>query len=375
MSDRKLLKGEASPLMPFLGLLIMTLMFGTMSVPIQEFFSSEMDESIGDLDRVVTAKSSAQLYFYNYVPTAATYSAYQTSYDLAKEGGGENIDWSSDLYTEDEGYPGYVYNPGQTCSTMELLNRIECKLGDNVTENLQENRISGSSEGRCERPDYDLDVYFSQENYSLQGGAYAFSPIETRCDFPSDGSVRYQANNSFLSLDFDVSGNRYITLAEEADRALNGLYEEWSSDVEDHYVATETQCNVEDYETAEEEAVDDAESDITQAFESAPSGSPIEDIVFQAREITGPSTTFSEDTSTDIFKGSDSQDSSVVGSCNCDEDGDNCDPVYEAEVNVTVQRSDVKLVLIDEFSKIPVDLGKRTMEFRVDSYEHFYQED
>lgn len=374
MSGRSMMKGEASPLLLALGLMIMALIFGAMAFPIQNFFSSEMDESLGDLDRVTAAKTSAQLYFYNYVPTAATYSAYQTSYELAKQGGGKEIDWSSELYTEVEDYPGYLYNPGQTCSTMELLNRIECRLGENVTENLQENRISGSSEGRCTRPDYNLDVYFDQKNYSLQGSVFALSPIETECDFP-DGNVRYQANNSFLSLDFEVSGNRYITLAEEANKALKGLYSEWGSNVDDYYVATETQCNVKDYESAEEEAVNDAESDITQAFENAPSSSEIEDIVFQTRKITGPSTTFSEGTSTGLFKGSGSQNSLVVGSCDCNEDGTNCDPVYEAEVNITVQRSDVKLVLIDEFSKIPVDLGKRTMEFRVDSYEHFYQQD
>ena len=373
MSDKGL-KGEVSPLMPMIGVMVMTLIFGTMALPIQDFFSSETDEAVGDLDRMTTAKTSAQLYFYNYVPTAATYAAHNNSYNLAKQGGGEDVDWSSEVYTESGAPPIYQYNPGGGCSGLELLNRIECQLGENVTQDLRNKWISGSEEGRCTRPDYELDVYFDQASHSLEGSAYAFSPIETRCDF-IEGRVRYQANNSFLSLDFDVSGNRYITLAEEADRALNGLYDEWSSDVEDHYVATETQCNVKDYETAEEEAVSDAESDITQAFDAAPSSSSIKDIVFQTRKITGPSTTFSEDTSTDIFKGSDSQDSSVVGSCNCDEDGDNCDPRYEAEVNITVQRSDVKLVLIDEFSKIPVDSGKRTMEFRVDEYQHFYQED
>lgn len=374
MSDRKM-KAEASPILLMVGVLVLALVFGAMAIPINELFSSEMDESIGDLDRVATTKSSAQLYFYNYVPTAATYAAYQESFELGRRGGSKDIDWSSDLYTESENqYPGYVYNPGQTCSSDDVVNEITCRLGDNVTEELRERYISGSEDGRCQRPDYNLDVYFSQEDYSLEGSAFALSPIETRCNFP-DGNVRYQANNSFLSLDFDVSGNRYIKLAEEADRITEGLYNEWSSGVDDNYVGTETQCNNKDFESAEEEAVNDAESDIDQAFDDAPDSSDISDIVVQAFEVTGPSTTFSEGTSTDAFKGSDSQSSEVVGDCNCDEDGDNCDPVYEAEVNVTVDRSDMELVLIDEFSKIPVDLGKRTLEFRVDEYQHFYQED
>lgn len=370
----KVKKGEVSPLMPMLGVMIMTLIFGTMALPIQDFFSSETDEAVGDLDRMTTAKTSAQLYFYNYVPTAATYSAHNNSYNLAREGGGKDIDWSSEAYTESEAPPIYRYNPGGGCTSLELLNRIECQLGENVTQDLRNKWIAGSDEGRCTRPDYELDVYFDQASHSLEGSAFAFSPIETRCDF-TEGQVRYQANNSFLSLDFDVAGNRYIKMAEEANRTLNGLYDEWSSDVDDHYVATEIQCDVLGYGSAEEEAVNDAESDITQAFDAAPSSSSISDIVFQLREITGPSTTFSEGTSTDIFKGSDSQESSVVGSCDCNENGTNCDPLYETEVNITVQRSDVELVLKDEFSKIPVDSGKRYMEFRVDEYQHFYQED
>lgn len=372
MLDR--LKGEASPLMPMLGVMIMTLIFGTMALPIQDFFSSEMNEAVGDLDRVTTAKTSAQLYFYNYVPTAATYSAHNNSYNLAKQGGGEDVDWSSELYTESNAPPVYQYNPGGGCSGLELLNKIECQLGENVTQDLRDKWVSGSSEGRCTRPDYELDVYFDQASHSLEGSAYAFSPIETRCDF-SKGRVRYQANNSFLSLDFDVAGNRYIAMAEEANRTLNGLYDEWSTDVDDHYIGTETECNTKDYESAEEEAVSDAESDITDAFNDVSFVPELEDMIVVQKSILGPSTTFSMDTSTDVFKGTDSQSSSEVGKCSCDEDGDNCDPVYEAEVNVTVQRSDVELLMKDKFSKIPVDSGKRYMEFRVDEYQHFYQED
>lgn len=373
MSDKGL-KGEVSPLMPMIGVMVMTLIFGTMALPIQDFFSSETDEAVGDLDRMTTAKTSAQLYFYNYVPTAATYSAHNNSYNLAKQGGGEDVDWSSEVYTESEAPPIYQYNPGGGCSALELLNRIECQLGENVTQDLRNKWISGSEEGRCTRPDYELDVYFDQASHSLEGSAFAFSPIETRCDF-IEGRVRYQANNSFLSLDFDVAGNRYIKMAEEANRIFQDLYNGWSSDVDDYYVATETQCNVKDYESAEEEAVNDAESDIVDSFEDVSFEPEPGQMVVEQRGITGPSTTFSEDTSTDVFKGTDSQSSSVVGECNCDEDGDNCDPVYEAEVNITVQRSDVELVLKDKFSKIPVDSGKRYMEFRVDEYQHFYQED
>lgn len=373
MSGRKR-KAEVSPLMPMVGVMVMALIFGTMALPIQDFFSSETNEAVGDLDRLTTAKTSAQLYFYNYVPTAATYSAHNNSYNLAKQGGGESIDWSSDIYTESEAPPTYQYNPGSGCSGLELVNKIECQLGENVTQDLRDKWISGSDEGRCTRPDYDLDVYFDQASHSLEGGAYAFSPIETRCDF-IEGNVRYQANNSFLSLEFDVAGNRYIRMAEEANKAFEGLYDKWSTEVQDHYVSTETQCDVKDYETAEEEAVGSAESDITSAFNGVSFVPEPEDMIVDKKGITGPSTTFSEGTSTDLFKGSDSQSSSVVGDCNCDEDGDNCDPVYEAEVNIRVQRSDVELVLKDEFSKIPVDSGKRYMEFRVDSYEHFYQED
>jgi hypothetical protein len=164
-------------------------------------------------------------------------------------------------------------------------------------------------------------------------------------------------------------------MAEEANKAFEELYNGWSTDVNNYYVGTETQCNTKDYESAEEEAVSDAESDITDAFNEVSFVPEPEDMIIDQKSITGPSTTFSEDTSTDVFKGSDSQSSSVVGDCNCDEDGDNCDPVYEAEVNITVRRSDVKLVLKDRFSKIPVDSGKRYMEFRVDEYQHFYQED
>ncbi|MFB6192994.1 MAG: hypothetical protein ABEK00_01985, partial [Candidatus Nanohaloarchaea archaeon] len=208
MLDKKRL-GDVSPLMIALGLLIMALVFGSLSFPIQKFFSTKMDTTINDLDRIADAKSYGQLYFYNYVPTAAMYSTYQNSYELAKKGGSSNLEWDSSIFSGPN-IP-YQYLPGSSCTTMDTLNRIQCRLGKNVTEDLQKNYVSGSSEGRCERPEYSFDVYFNQKDYSLEGSIYAFSPIQNTCTFP-DGEVMYRANNSFINLNFKVSGNRYMKL-------------------------------------------------------------------------------------------------------------------------------------------------------------------
>ncbi|QKQ98897.1 hypothetical protein GKQ38_05240 [Candidatus Nanohaloarchaea archaeon] len=365
-------KGEPSPLMLALGLFIMAVIFGTMSFPIQNFFSTQLDTSVEDLDRVADAKSYAQLYFYNYVPTAATYSTYQNSYQMAKEGGGKTIEWSSSIYT-DSGLPDYAYIPGGGCGSYEIIGEIRCELGENVTDDLQENYLSQVSEGRCGRPRYNLDIYFSQKNYSLSGGAFALSPIKANCSFP-DGKVMYKANNSYLSLDFEVSGDRYLRMARESKRITKGLYQEWSS-ISDSYSGTETACGYKDYSTAEQEAVNDAEQAVRQAFNNAPQSSDISHVTVETFEILGPSDSFTEGETTEIFKGSDSQSYDALGDCGCDEDGDNCETEYEAKVNVTLEKTNVKLVLKDRFSKIPVDSGKRYMEFVVDNYTHYYQRD
>ncbi|MFB6199319.1 MAG: hypothetical protein ABEJ83_00445 [Candidatus Nanohaloarchaea archaeon] len=363
--------GEVSPLMMALGLLMMVLIFGSMSFPIQKFFSTKMDTTINDLDRIADTKAHAQLYFYNYVPTSAMYSTYQNSYELAKQGGSPNLEWDSDIFSGES--DRYHYNPGVSCRSMELLNRIQCRVGKNVTEDLQENYISGSSDGRCERPDYNLDVYFDQKSYSLEGNVFAFSPIENRCRFP-DGRVMYRANNSFINLNFKVSGNRYMKLAEEAKRLTKGLYEEFKN-VDDYYVGTATACGSKDFESAEQEAVNSAESAVRNAFSSAPAGSTVSSMVVEERKITGPSDSFPEGASTDVFSGSTAQSSSSIGDCGCNENGTNCETEYRAKVNVTLEKTNVKLVLEDRFSKIPVNSGKKYMEFVVDSYTHHYQKD
>lgn len=387
MLDKKR-KGEPSPLLIGLGLLIGVVILGTMAYPIQNFFAGELDTSIEDLDRVADSKAYGQLYFYNYVPTAGVYSTYQNSYELARQGGSPSLDWNSDMYSSSSSNIPYGYYPGTSCSTIQdTISRIGCRLGENVTDDMQ-SLVTASDSGRCERPDYNLDVWFNQGSHSIEGNIFAIDPIQVTCSF-SDGEAMYRANNSFLSLDFDVTGNRYLHMAEEANRTLNTLYREW--DEINYYTAkSNAVCSVgnTEYSNAESDALSSANTDVTNGFQSAISGGPnLNQMIFEEAFIKGPSDTLDYGATSNNFTVGQTNTELTDVNNNCcghsnDPDGDNdyndgpCnDWEDKAKVNITVEESNVKLVVKDQFSKVPVNSGKRYMEFIVNPYTHDFTSD
>lgn len=381
MYDRK---GEPTAVLAAVGLLVLALVFGMMSLPVNTYFSDNLDTSVEDLDRIADTKAYGELYFYNYIPTAGIYSTYQNSYDLAKQGGSPSLDWNSDMYSGAGNNIPFGYYPGTSCSTIQdTISRISCRLGENVTEDVQD-LVQASNSGRCERPDYNLDVWFNQNSHSIRGNVFAIDPVRVDCNFP-DGKTMYRANNSFLSLSFDVTGNRYLQMAEEANRTLYQLHDNWQS-VDTHYTDTVKKCDERDYEAAEENVVSFIDGNVSRGFNNAPQTPSTSQMGFEKFEVVSTYNYHNNNKQSSWFEGTYSQtDLGDVGDCNChgyhDHDGDNnteqhcVDDIYKVKVNITVDRSKVDLVVNDTFSKVPVNSGKRYMKFRVEPYTHKFPSD
>ncbi|WEL23893.1 hypothetical protein [Candidatus Nanohalovita haloferacivicina] len=373
MYDRK---GEPSAVLAAVGLLVLSLVFGMMSLPVNSYFSDNLDTSVKDLDRMADTKAYGELYFYNYVPTAALYTTYQNTYEMAKQGGGPNVDWDYEIYKSSSNNIPYNRIPGNTCSTLPIIGEISCKLNNEVEQDLN-NMVTSGQAGRCERPDYSLGVWFEENPYSLKGNIFAANPIQVNCDLP-DGQTMYKANDSFLNLEFDATGNRYLKMAEEANRTLYQIYDNWQS--VDKYVGKSTkQCSIghSDFSTAEDNALSSANQKVNEGvYNVISSGTNYKDMVYDEVVLKGPSQNLDYGATSNNFSVKQTHKTrNDVGSCCASTNGTCYDWEDQAKVTLTVQKSNLKLVLKDKFSKVPVNSGKRYMEFIVDPYNHDFTDD
>lgn len=376
--------------------MILSVTLAGVSIPIGDILSQEASLTVNDLGRAAQTKSIAQVYYYNYIPTAGEHSINQKAYELGKVGGGEEVQWRT---SEFNSMGGFYYLPGYdpSCDGKRFLQEISCRLERNATKYFREKYLSKGGAFECNRPknDFYLDVQQKEwiqgqiSNIGTNGSAFDFSygALNVTCTFPGEGSVKYLSGSDFLYQTFRVRGNRYVNLTHEANRTLYSVYQAWQP--VDYYTDTSDKtCSVgtSDYEQAEQRAVNNGENDITSKFDSA-YGSPSDPYFNYVYDRVDRDQTFTYPygTTSTIFNGT--EETSVVTtsdkSCNCHthtrDDGSTYNECHaykkRAKVNITAVASEVELKIRDERLKVVTEEGWKYLEFKVDPYMHFFTRD
>ncbi len=392
---RARIKGTIGSPLIMVGLMIGAVMMAGLSIPVSQFFSDTSDRAVNDLNRMVETRAQADLYFYNYVPTAAAYSTYQTAHDLGDQGGGTDIDWNSYMFNEmTSGGPAVPpiapIGPG-SCSGQ--LSEIECNLEQDTSDYLDVNYLQGGglSSTYCSRPDYAVDIFFLDDR-STTGYLSAFQPIESTCNF-YEGQVHYEAEDSFLFLTYDMQDNRFLTAANSTNRTLFRLYHKWQN--VGTYTASNQVCGSptnSEYQTVLQDATDDAEDDITSYLGDVQSAFPkVDGFTHPEFKITGPSDNLGYGVSTDKFKDARQPEAKTwetsngnccfYGACEVTDQYGNCITNYcerdyhTAHAEVKPNKTNVKLVIRDMNYKIPTENGWKRMNFVVNPYTHVFTSD
>lgn len=370
-------KASVANILPMLGILLATVMFTFSSIPVMEAFGDELTDSVSDLDRVSKAKTAGQLYFYNQAPLSASYAVHQSSYELAKGGGvtRDKIEWSYD---------------GLRSSSL-----IQDSVGLTIGVNLGSKAHTMFREEYLKQPDVLGDCAINKQDFTLGLPGYTQSKqrlgiagsvgsggkLEVECE-NSETSVNYVSSQ--ISTGFNSSDNRFYQLADDSTSFFIELGEEWSGNVNDEYTGSEVSCGSKDWESAEQDAVEEAENDIKNAFSQAKTGYPTYSgfSILEAK-ILDASEQFEHGTQTSIFTGTLETDSEDLGSCGCETCYNkfgqpytcDCETEYRTEVTVKPQETQVKWALEDSKYRVPTKNGWKNLEFRIDSYIHSFQQD
>lgn len=347
-------------------------MLASLRMSIGSVYASTATQSIDDLNRITEAKSTADIYSYDYVPLAFTYSVQQASHTLGMKGGGEEIKWSeSSLESSSSTQYGFARMPGVSEEELHpIYNQIYSNLEENTESYYDDNYESSASTTSCAVRSSGFQLSFLQRIESLEGTVYNSRPLQSSCTFAS-GDVHYRGGENFVSFSFTAADNRYLELVKEQIDAFQDLKDSW--DEVSTYSSTKKDCGG-DYpvEEAHNSALGKAEDAIKQKFNDALSSYP-KTGGFQVtkQELVEMDQTFDTGDDTDVFNGSETIEKST-GDCNCQTDDGNeiCDTEYIATSTIDPEFSKARLYINDTRYHIPSEEGWVNLAFRVDPYIH-----
>lgn len=415
-------KGAAGMLVMFAMLLVLASILGIQTLPISQTFGEKTADSVEDLSRVVQTKSATFNYFYNYVPTAGTYSVHQTTFDLANKGGGESINWETDtefdnLYVRD--LSSCTSSGGGSNLFSGFLGALlsgssfECLLNADYTGQVPSNSFDGFKQyyknNYVENPTV-LNCDFADVGSATFDITSAAPPItgipvtveadqalEATCQFV-DGSVKYSSRGDSFQTFSTSEDNRYYILAEDTANVLKLLREDWATNVDEETGSARDGCYTylpePPWKEAEENAVSKMESTISSRLSNViedyrtkengrlkGSEAIKEGFEIERRNLdVDPSGQFNYGTTSEIFQGANveyDEETGCEGCECCDDDEEDCTKEYYAKAWVTVEAHESALdwVLKDEQYKIPTENGWRNLEFTVTKYNHSFEED
>lgn len=362
----KMKKGSIANVIPILGLLLASILFTFQSIPISNAFSSELTESISDLNRVTQTKSVADLYLYNQIPMAASHSVHQSSYQVASNSGNiglESIEWDYEGLRE-----GSIFG-----STM---NTISVNLQTNTTSIFQDKYLTDNEAfGDCDinKDQFGLVLPGYQSSGDTDDIAGSVNPggrLEVKCE-SSDGSTRYLSE--YLSANFVANDNRFYQLSNDTVSFFMDLGDEWQevSSVR----RTGTTCgsvSESQYRNKENSAASAVQSHIASRFSAVlqdyPTYEGLEKVVAETVDFTN---SMKHDTYTDAnYRGYSTSGSTQIGICSC---GEGCTkPRYRYWAEVYPEESRVEWSLKDAKYKVPLEDGWESLHFNVSTYNQTY---
>jgi|AntDeeMinimDraft_4_1070355.scaffolds.fasta_scaffold00016_64 hypothetical protein len=183
-----------------------------------------------------------------------------------------------------------------------------------------------------------------------------------------------------ITMDFD--SETFFALSENTKSFLTDINDRLSQDVDSSYSDSTIACGNRDYSSSEENAVDAAETDITNGFDQVSSNHPDNNEFDATASIIGPSHTFTYGTESEIFSGTQTSDYDDLGDCGCETCGTfpntydcNCDTEYRATVTIKPQESNLEWSIENNAQKILTESGIENPRFHVSSYTQLFQED
>lgn len=371
-------KGSISNTLPMLGIMLATMAFTVQSIPINQAFGNEVQQSISDLDRISQTKSLGHLFLYNQAPLSGSYSVQNASYQMGKEGGG--INWNTEKV--------------QSNSVISIGEDVFRNFYGEANEAFVEEYLNtGTALRDCDMNTEDFRILVnnfdkSVDRVGIEGLIDPQGRLNIDCKY-TDGGVNYKSENIFV--EFDAEDNRFYQLAADTTLFFKDLSSSWGENVEDEYSASEKACSKK-WAEAERDAVRSAENDINSSLEDVETDYPsYEEFSIEKLTYAIDTQTFPRDTETDTFRGSQEESknswrSSDCGGCDTcrrhDEEGNlirydcNCDKKHKVTVTITPESTDVNWTLEDNKYKVPTkDDGWQNLEFKAHPYSHDFTSD
>lgn len=325
---------------PMLGLLIISIVLATQSLPIAAALASVLEESAMDLSDSAETKSTGEHITRHYIPDSAKHSVDNAAYDLGPENAG--VSWNSPLD-----------------DASVIYRNIEQAWEAKANENL-ENRLS---ETNCQvLNDIDLEIYSNEDqenlfNSRIKQTNLSLSPenhedrISIECQ-KNSRSITYKEADYIQELStpsrYAALGNFTAEFYTEAERQYENL------NLDSEYTGSHSSCPGSGSNSiAESRAESSLRSD-------TPDFSDVDSVVSNP-----PNTSTSGSTIENYITSYESTPTSCTVSC-----GPNCtEPASGTEVTATVTPTSSEMIMeIETDESIPIFGVYETLKIKVEEY-------
>ena len=337
--------------------LVLAAMIVFLSGPISQSLADEAGQPVTDISAVSELNAYTSNYVYDYLRQATRYSLHNESYKLGQDGG--EMDWESSKVTEDL---AKTYQ----CSSENPLKQINCRLEQETSDRTA--NYGWESSSRCSPSIVKQDANVTEKT-TLFNASY----LEMNCEI-KNRKMRKTVED--VELNVSTERVRFQELSHTAYSYMNELQSSWSAG---SYNGDATSCGSPGDDTfadAEEEAADDADSDIENSFDSVSVStadgfdidSSIVDISEELDYDTDPENFEEADQSFSVEKTSDCCERAKCkkGPCPCEK------YEHDVEAEVEPEESQAEITVEDTENEILLKDGWKNLKFVVENYVHSF---
>lgn len=346
------MKGSMDGVIPMLGLLIISVVLATQSLPIATALASVLEESATDLSSSAKTTSTADHVNNHYLPDSAEQSVDKAAYRLGQDNAG--VSWNQPLD-----------------DASEIYNNIE-SVWEDEANSMFSDYISNFSECDVENS-FDLDIYpyqdsselfedsFTEANFSLSSSE-PNKLISVKCRESSNITYREEDYEHNLSI-----VNRYANLGNYTAEFYRTVEDEFNSaSISNSYSGDGSACG--SRSTANSRAESNARNEYT---DDTPSVSSIANSISKA---TGLSVDVSQNDDYAVTGNSPGSGSCCRRTCTSrNEDGECTSRTCVANtktdtVTISPTKSEIGMELTDTMFEVGLDKRYRSLEMIVDEY-------
>ncbi|MFP4038544.1 MAG: hypothetical protein ACLFTA_02060 [Candidatus Nanohaloarchaea archaeon] len=370
------MKASLEGSLPMMGLLVMSLVLATQSIPISDAMNEVVGETTQDLKRTVDTRAYSDFYFYNHVPLASQFAANNASYSLGQNGGG--VEWTSSWLGDYSSNMQDIIENLNQASSRNLTSTVSGSTGNCRIPSSYYQAVLHPEKDVAEFEDLeakDTEVSVSRiHSHSIDDPLAPMlpEPLTTTCSFGGQES-QYQDEALFYSAETEAKDNRYVQLADESLKFFKELKQELNTVTEE----TDEQRSCGSYpskSSVEEEAAEEVEASVEEKIEEVKSKYPSREGLSIEELETDADATFKYGHESEILNAS-SSSTLWEGDCcaNCsDEDKENKTYKY-TRVTVTPENTDINWRLKDQRYSVLSGDSFRRLEFQIKPFSHEFQ--